>query len=118
MEGITYTHGVAPAYQATATARVAKDQLLDADSHELSTPTDLSSDDHEKMARKAADLQQAIKMVNTKLEFRYNKELGEVVVKVIDTDSDTVIKELPSAELQAMHERLHEVIGMLVDKHV
>lgn len=54
----------------------------------------------------------------TRLEYRYHDTLKQVVVKVIDSDSDTVIKELPSAELQAVHVRLRESLGLLVDKKV
>lgn len=56
--------------------------------------------------------------LNQRLEYLFNRELGQVVVKVIDTNTDTVIKELPPAEFQRMHLAIREAIGHLIDKRV
>ena len=53
---------------------------------------------------------------NKRLSFSLNEKLGQVVVKVIDTDTDTVIREIPPAELQHVNERIREVIGILFDE--
>jgi flagellar protein FlaG len=55
---------------------------------------------------------------NKRLSFRLNEKLDQVVVKVIDTDTDKVIREIPPAELQHVHERIREVIGILFDERV
>jgi flagellar protein FlaG len=41
-----------------------------------------------------------------------------VVVKVIDRETDKVIKELPSIEIQRLMARLKETIGLLVDEKI
>ncbi len=51
-----------------------------------------------------------------RLSFSVNEKLDQVVVKVIDTDTDKVIREIPPAELQHVHERIREVIGILFDE--
>lgn len=51
-----------------------------------------------------------------RLSFRVNEKLDQVVVKVIDTETDTVIREIPPAELQHVHERIREVMGILFDE--
>ena len=51
-----------------------------------------------------------------RLSFSINEKLDQVVVKVIDTDTDKVIREIPPAELQHVHERIREVIGILFDE--
>ncbi len=53
---------------------------------------------------------------NKRLSFSLNEKLGQVVVKVIDTDTDKVIREIPPKELQHVHERIREVIGILFDE--
>jgi len=53
---------------------------------------------------------------NRRLSFTLNEKLGQVVVKVIDADTDKVIKEIPPAEIQEVHERIREVIGILFDE--
>jgi flagellar protein FlaG len=56
--------------------------------------------------------------LNQRLEFSFHKELGQVVVKIIDRQTDTVIKELPPTEFQRVHVALREAIGLLIDKKV
>lgn len=51
-----------------------------------------------------------------RLSFSVNEKLDMVVVKVIDTETDKVIREIPAAELQHVHERIREVIGILFDE--
>jgi len=53
---------------------------------------------------------------NKRLAFSLNEKLDQVVVKVIDTDTDKVIREIPPKELQHVHERIREVIGILFDE--
>ena len=63
-----------------------------------------------------ADLEHVSATFNKRLSFSINEKLGQVIVKVIDTSTDTVIKELPPEELQKVHERIREVIGLLLDE--
>ena len=51
-----------------------------------------------------------------RLSFTMNEKLGQVVVKVIDTRTDKVIREIPPEELQHVHERIREVMGILFDE--
>jgi len=51
-----------------------------------------------------------------RLSFSLNEKIDQVVVKVIDNDTDKVIREIPPAELQHVHERIREVIGILFDE--
>jgi flagellar protein FlaG len=55
---------------------------------------------------------------NRRLEFEINRELDQVVVKVIDRETDKVIKELPPEEIQRLHVRIQEAIGLLVDQEI
>jgi len=61
-------------------------------------------------------LAQAASIFNKRLSYSINDELGMVVVKIIDTETDKVIKELPSREIQHLMARLKEAIGLLVDE--
>jgi len=63
-----------------------------------------------------ADLVDVSAAFNKRLSFSLNEKLDQVVVKVIDTDTDKVIREIPPAELQHVHERIREVIGILFDE--
>ncbi len=53
---------------------------------------------------------------NKRLRFSINEELNQVVVKVIDSETDKVIKEIPPEVIQRMHIRIREAIGLLIDE--
>lgn len=63
-----------------------------------------------------SELQQVSQAFNRRLSFALNEKLDQVVVKVIDAETDKIIKEIPPAELQHVHERIREVIGILFDE--
>lgn len=62
------------------------------------------------------DLAEVSAAFNKRLSFSVNEKLDMVVVKVIDTETDKIIREIPAAELQHVHERIREVIGILFDE--
>jgi flagellar protein FlaG len=55
---------------------------------------------------------------NRKLSYSINRELGEIVVKVIDRETDKVIKEIPPEDIQRLHARIKEMIGILFDEQI
>jgi flagellar protein FlaG len=55
---------------------------------------------------------------NRRLKFSINRELNQVVVKVIDRETDKVIKEIPHEGLQRLHMRLKEAMGLLFDEEI
>jgi flagellar protein FlaG len=55
---------------------------------------------------------------NKKLKFEVNHQSHDVIVKVIDPETDKVIKVLPPEELQRLHSRLKETIGFLFDERI
>ena len=66
----------------------------------------------------AADVQKIGLAFNRKLQFVVDQNSNQVIVKVIDKDTDKVIKELPPEELQRLHNSLKETIGLLFDERV
>jgi len=65
-----------------------------------------------------ADLQRMGDAFNKRLQFVVDHRSNEVIVKVIDKETDKVIKELPPEELQRLHRNLKEAIGLLFDEMV
>jgi len=64
------------------------------------------------------DLRRITTFFNRKLQFVVDHHSNEVIVKVIDKETDKVIKELPPEELQRLHKKLKEAIGLLFDEMV
>ncbi|MBO7582331.1 MAG: flagellar protein FlaG, partial [Treponema sp.] len=53
-----------------------------------------------------------------KLQFNVNKELGAVVVRVVDSNTNQVLKEIPSEDMQKLKLRLRKAIGNLFDAKI
>jgi flagellar protein FlaG len=66
----------------------------------------------------AADLERISLTFNKKLKFVVDHQSHEVTVKVIDSETDKVIKVLPPEELQRLHSKIKETIGFLFDERV
>jgi hypothetical protein len=69
-----------------------------------------------------SDLQATIKNLekvsaafNRHLSFSVNQKLDSIVVKVVDSKTDKVIREIPPADLQHVYEAIRETIGILFD---
>lgn len=63
------------------------------------------------------ELQKMSEMVTgRKLQFNVNKELGSVVVKIIDSNTNKVLKEIPSEEIQNLKLRIRKAIGSIFDE--
>ena len=53
---------------------------------------------------------------DNKLQFSVNKELGSVVVSIVDASTDKVIKQIPSEEIQNLKLRIRKAIGNIFDE--
>lgn len=72
----------------------------------------------QKIRSTTEDLQRIGSAFNRKLQFVVDQNSNQVIVKVIDKDTDKVIRELPPEELQRLHRNLKEAIGLLFDEMV
>jgi flagellar protein FlaG len=73
---------------------------------------------HRAVETSAADLERVSLALNRKLRFMVDHESHEITVKVIDPETDKVIKILPPEELQRLHSRIQETIGFFFDERV
>ena len=62
-------------------------------------------------------LQKMTEMVGgNKLLFNVNKELGSVVVSIVDPETEQVIKQIPSEEMQKLKLRIRKAIGSIFNE--
>lgn len=64
------------------------------------------------------DMEQVGLTFNKKLQFVVDHQSQEVIIKVIDKETDRVVKVLPPEELQRLHRKLKETIGFLLNERV
>jgi flagellar protein FlaG len=72
----------------------------------------------EEVRRSVELLEQTFRLFNKKLRFSVNEEINRVVVKVLDANTDKLIKEIPPAEIQRLIARIKETIGLLFDEQI
>ena len=61
-------------------------------------------------------LNSAAKSVNKRISFHFNENANRVVMKVLDRNTNEVIREIPQKEMIKLLEHIHEMIGMFVDE--
>jgi flagellar protein FlaG len=64
------------------------------------------------------EIEEFSSFLNRRLKYSVNRETDQVIVKVIDSETDKVIKVLPPEELQRLHARMREAIGLLFDETI
>ena len=57
-------------------------------------------------------------VMGRKVTFSVNQELNQVVVSIIDPTTDSVIKEIPSQDVQKLKVRIRKAIGLLFDEMI
>ena len=78
--------------------------------------TDIDPNEKDNVNEAIEKLKHAGEIFNRRLDFRVDEETNRVVVKVVDTTTDKVIKEIPSEQLLQLVAKIQEMIGILVDE--
>ena len=72
------------------------------------------------MAEIKADTQELQKMsemvAGNKLQFSVNKELNSVVISIVDTATNQVVKQIPSEDMLKLKLRMRKAIGSVFDE--
>jgi flagellar protein FlaG len=66
----------------------------------------------------AKALERTFLAFNRRIKLSVNDAINQVVIKVVDGDTDKVIKEIPPEEIQRLIARIKETIGLLVDQKI
>ena len=61
-------------------------------------------------------LNKSMKVSNERVRFSYHEENNQIILRVSDSETGEVIREIPSRNVQKLHDHIQEYIGMLVDE--
>ena len=61
-------------------------------------------------------LNKSMMLSNERVRFSYHEENSKIILRVTDSESGEVIREIPSRNVVKLHEYIQEYIGMLVDE--
>ncbi len=70
------------------------------------------------METQLRSLEKTFLAFNHRVKLSVNEEINQVIIKVIDADTDTLIKEIPAAEIQHLIAKIKQTIGLLVDEKI
>ena len=65
-----------------------------------------------------AKLEKMVTQFNRRFEISLNEQINRIVVKVIDTDTDKVIREIPPEEIQHLLSQIDEMMGLFINERI
>ena len=72
----------------------------------------------ESIEKSLKDIEQVISHFNRRFKIRLDDEINRIIIKVIDRDTDKIIKVIPPEEIQHLIAKINEMMGLLVDKKI
>lgn len=72
----------------------------------------------EDIAKAVEKLNKFLKEENTYAEYSVHKELGDIIIKIIDEDTKEVIMECPPKKILDLIAKMMKLVGVSVDKKV
>jgi flagellar protein FlaG len=79
-----------------------------------STGTTPGTADPAELKQRVDELNAAMKMHASSIQFSIDDDSGRTIVKVVDTDTDAVLRQYPSKELLAISKQIDKFQGMFV----
>ena len=64
------------------------------------------------------DVNEMMQGSTTHFEFKIHEKSGEVIVKLIDDETNEVVKEIPSEKMVELMSNLRELVGLCVDEKI
>lgn len=99
---------VADFYTVNKKFNVKKDNTYDTKENK-----DLKREDLEDLVEKGN-----LGVLDKRLEFKIHEKTNRIIVKLIDKDTDKVIKEIPGEDFLNLVSKIEEFIGVFVDERV
>lgn len=106
---------VARAIAAAATPTPEAAESVDA---EKSRPAQANATDARKLEQALGNVTAHIQNLHRSLHFSVDQDSGETVVRVVDTETQEVIRQIPSEEILAIADRLRSSAGVLLAEQV
>jgi flagellar protein FlaG len=61
-------------------------------------------------------LNDGVKQIHERMSFSYHEKTQRIIVKVLNSDTDEVVREIPAKEAIKLLEHIQDFLGMLVDE--
>ena len=81
-------------------------------------PQEQQKASRQEIENQARALEKTFLAFNRRVVLSVNDQINQVIIKVVDAETDKVIKEIPAEEIQHLIARIKETIGLLVDEKI
>ena len=92
--------------------------LPDRQARQVDLPAETQKLSRQEIENQAKALEKTFLAFNRRVELSVNETINQVVIKVVDAETDKVIKEIPAEEIQHLIAKIKETIGLLVDEKI
>ena len=92
--------------------------LPDRQARQVDLPAEPQKLSRQEIEAQAKALEKTFLAFNRRVELSVNETINQVVIKVVDAETDKVIKEIPAEEIQHLIAKIKETIGLLVDEKI
>lgn len=89
--------------------------LITEEAKEQTGKKELSKDELDKMT---GSMNKLIQLLNADLQFALHEKTNQIMVQIVDTKENKVLKEFPPHELLDTISKIRDYIGLLLDKKV
>lgn len=96
-------------------AEVQKTETAPLDLSKVMKPSEISREDVEAMVDALKELTETLQ---TKLNFSVDSGTNSIVVKVIDKETDKVIRQIPPEALLELQEKMQDLTGFLLSENI
>ncbi|MCB1802330.1 MAG: flagellar protein FlaG [Gammaproteobacteria bacterium] len=104
--------GLAQPAQAGPSARLERTSAIK-EKPESPNAVEKAAEDREGLQDVVSNLNQLVRDLHRELQFSVDDDSGETVVKVIDRETDEVVRQIPSEEVMRLRKRLEEAAGVI-----
>ena len=64
------------------------------------------------------ELNQFIQIFNTKIAFEIDKETKKTILRIVDVETNEVIRQIPPEELLKISRRISELLGLIINEKI
>ena len=84
-------------------------------SQEQSSQVAVIREQNKKLQQVVAELNQMMGMTNTKLSFSVDRESNKMIIRVVNAETQEVIRQIPSEDAINVAQHIHGLMGILYD---
>jgi flagellar protein FlaG len=75
----------------------------------------MAREQNKKLQQVVAELNQMMGMTNTKLSFSVDRASNKMIIRVVDAETQEVIRQIPSEDAIKVAQHIHGLMGILYD---